>query len=166
MERKVFDKVVKAINGDKSAYGDLYEIYALEMYKYALYICKNREDAEDAVQETALAVFKSIRLLKDPSKFKSYLFSSLANCCKKKYKGYETLELNENTVHLEGKEDEKIAVWTAMDKLDSESREIVSLSVLSGFKSHEISDMLNLPAPTVRTKLRRALKKMGEELRV
>ena len=166
MEKEIIAKVVRAINGDKSAYGDLYEMYALDMYKYALSICRNHENAEDAVQETALSVFKSMRLLKDPSKFKSYLFSSLANCCKKKCSAEQTLELDESIYYTEEKQEDGIDVWAALAKLDPQSREIVSLSVLSGFKSHEISNMLNIPAPTVRTKLRRALKRMGEELRV
>ncbi len=166
LDSKTEEKVMRAINGDISAFGDLYELYALDMYKYALSMCKNPQDAEDAVQETALSVFRSIKNLQDPRKFKSYLFYSLANNCKRTLAGEKGLELNEEISYTEDYTDESVYVWDALSRLDVQSREIVCLSVFSGFKSHEIAKMLQIPAATVRTRLKRSLEKLGKELRV
>ena len=166
LDSKTEEKVMRAINGDISAYGDLYEIYALDMYKYALRICKNPQDAEDAVQETALSVFKSIKNLKNPRKFKAYLFSSLANNCKRTIAEDKGLELNEGISYTEEHTDDNLFVRDALSGLDDQSREIVCLTVLGGFKSHEVAKMLQIPASTVRTKLKRSLEKLEKELRV
>ena len=83
MSKEINNIVLSAMSGDKNAYGKLYEYYANDMYRFALGFCKNTYDAQDAVQETAVSVFKSMHSLKNPEKFKSYLFSSLSNTCKK-----------------------------------------------------------------------------------
>ena len=49
-------------------------------------------------------------------------------------------------------------------KLDDVSKEIILLSVVAGFKSHEIGKIMDLPSATVRTKQKRALSKLREEL--
>ena len=69
MSKEINNIVLSAMAGDKNAYGELYEKYALDMYRFALGMCKNTYDAEDAVQETAISVFKSMSSLKNPEKF-------------------------------------------------------------------------------------------------
>ena len=83
MSKEINNIVLSAMSGDKDAYGKLYEFYANDMYRFALGLCKNTYDAQDAVQETAVSVFKSMHSLRNPEKFKSYLFLSLSNTCKK-----------------------------------------------------------------------------------
>lgn len=164
MSKELNNIVLSAIAGDKNAYGILYDKYVTDMYRFALGICKNTYDAQDAVQETALSVFKSISSLKNPEKFKSYLFSSLSNTCKKILsKNNRTTEF-EDTGYTDSVIEYSLPVREALAKLDDVSREIVLLSVVAGFKSHEIGKIMNLPSATVRTKQRRALSKLREEL--
>lgn len=164
MRKELKNTVLAAMGGDKVAFGTLYEEYSVDMYRFALSICKNTHDAQDAVQETALSVFKSIPSLKNPEKFKSYLFLSLSNTCKKKVtaKCY-TVEFVD-TGYTDSEIEFSIPVREALGKLDDTSREILMMSVVAGFKSREIGEMLGLPAATVRTKRKRALSKMREEL--
>lgn len=164
MRKELKNTVLAAMGGDKAAFGTLYEEYSADMYRFALSICKNTHDAQDAVQETTLSVFKSIPSLKNPEKFKSYLFLSLSNTCKKKVtaKCY-TVEFVD-TGYTDSEIEFSIPVREALEKLDDVSREILMMSVVGGFKSREIGEMLKLPAATVRTKQKRALSKMREEL--
>lgn len=164
MRKELKNTVLAAMGGDRNSFGILYEEYSVDMYRFALSICKNTHDAQDAVQETALSVFKSMPSLKNPEKFKSYLFLSLSNTCKKKVtaKCY-TVEF-EDTGYTDSEIEFSIPVREALEKLDDISREILMMSVVGGFKSREIGEMLNLPAATVRTKRKRALSKMREEL--
>ncbi len=164
MKRDMRNTVVCAMGGDREAFGLLYEEYAQDMYRFALSICGNTYDAQDAVQETALSVYKSISSLRDAEKFKSYLFSSLSNACKRKLSSQ-----NNNTVFIDTGETDRelefsLPVREALLKLDADSREILTLSVAVGFKSREIGQMLGIPAATVRTKRKRALEKMRKEL--
>ena len=164
MRKDLKSAVLSAMQGDKAAYGILYEEYAADMYRFALSICKNTYDAQDAVQDTALSVFKSIGMLKNPEKFKSYLFTSLSNACKKRLAESLVTEEFADTADDDSGIELSVTVREALGKLDSQSREILMLSVVGGFKSHEIGEILKMPAATVRTKRRRALEKMREEL--
>ena len=164
MSKEINSIVLSAMSGDRDAYGLLYEKYALDMYRFALGICKNTYDAQDAVQETAVAVFKSLHSLKNPEKFKSYLFSALSNTCKKVLsKNNYTVEF-EDTGYTDSEIEFSIPVREALDKLNDVSKEIVLLSVVGGFKSHEIGKIMDLPSATVRTRLRRALSQLRKEL--
>lgn len=164
MRTELKSTVFAAMNGDKNAFGTLYEEYSVDMYRFALSICKNAYDAQDAVQETALSVFKSIPSLKNPEKFKSYLFLSLSNTCKKKMSGENKAVEFADTGYTDSEIEFSIPVREALEKLDGVSREILILSVVAGFKSREIGEMLGIPAATVRTKQKRALNKIREEL--
>lgn len=162
MTDDILKYVVYSKSGDKEAFGKLYEYYANDMYRFALSICKNTHDAEDAVQEAALSVFKSMHGLYDPTKFKSYLFTALSNSCKKTFRE-KTEELPKNLTY-ETEDFISADVKKALDLLDGVSRETVLLSAVGGFKSGEIAKILGLSPVTVRTKKRRALSKMRKEL--
>ena len=164
MSKEINNIVLSAMSGDRDAYGQLYEKYALDMYRFALGICKNTYDAQDAVQETAVSVFKSMHSLKNPEKFKSYLFSALSNTCKKVLsKNNYTVDF-EDTGYTDSEIEFSIPVREALDKLNDVSKEIVLLSVVGGFKSHEIGKIMDLPSATVRTRLRRTLSQLRKEL--
>ena len=164
MSKEINNIVLSAMAGDKNAYGELYEKYALDMYRFALGMCKNTYDAEDAVQETAISVFKSMSSLKNPEKFKSYLFTALSNTCKKILSKNNYIVEFEDTGYTDSEIEFSIPVREALQNLDTVSKEIVLLSVVGGFKSHEIGKILDLPSGTVRTKLKRALEKLRKEL--
>lgn len=164
MKKEMRNLIQSAISNDKDAFGTLYEIYSADMYRFALSMCKNTFDAQDAVQETVLSVFKSIHGLKNPDKFKSYLFSSLSNTCKRKLSENKyTVELQDE-MYVDSEIEFSIPVREALSKLDEDSKQILMLSIVGGFKSREIGEMLRLSANTVRTKQKRALQKMREEL--
>lgn len=164
MKKETTNLVLSAMAGDKASYGKLYEEYVTDMYRFALGICKNTYDAQDAVQETAISVFKSISSIKNPEKFKAYLFSSLSNTCKKILSKSNNITEFEDTGYTDNELEFSIPVREALDKLDETSREIILLSVVAGFKSHEIGKILSLPSATVRTKLKRAFDKLRKEL--
>lgn len=164
MSKEINNIVLSAMAGDKDAYGKLYEYYANDMYRFALGLCKNTYDAQDAVQDTAVSVFKSIQSLRSPEKFKSYLFLSLSNTCKKILSKNNYIVEFEDTGYTDSEIEFSIPVREALNGLDEASREIVLLSVVGGFKSHEIGKMMDLPSATVRTKLRRTLGKLRKEL--
>ena len=164
MSKEINSIVLSAMSGDRDAYGLLYEKYAVDMYRFALRICKYTYDAQDAGQETAVAVFKSLHSLKNPEKFKSYLFSALSNTCKKVLSKNNYIVEFEDTGYTDSEIEIAVPVREALDKLNDISKEIVLLSVVGGFKSHEIGKMMNLPSATVRTRLRRALSQLRKEL--
>ena len=73
--------VRKAKNGDTKAFSLLYAGVCKEMYKFALYMMKHTEDAEDAVCETVISAFENIAKLKNESIFKSFIFTIFGYQC-------------------------------------------------------------------------------------
>ena len=129
---------------------------------------RNVQDAEDAVSESVLAAYENIRKLQKETAFKSWIFTILANTCRKKLK-----ESGDRQKREEGAEDGlaqipagtpdygiALDVRKAFFILSPEEQEIVALSVFGGYNSKEIGSALNLNPNTVRSKRSRALEKM------
>ena len=88
----------RARRGDIQAFGVLYGRIYKELYRFALYTMRHKQDAEDVVSETVVAAYEGIDRLKKEESFRSWIFTILANQCKKRFlrKG-ETEELSEKT---------------------------------------------------------------------
>lgn len=171
LEDSMSELVKQAKMGDKQAFSKLYEAVYKEMYCYAFYVLKNREDAEDVVSDTVFDVYRSLKSLRDDKAFHHWIFKILGNKCKKKLASYQknTVEWDEKMelsapeeLDLEKKQDLKQAYCS----LEEEERYIISMAVFGGYKSHEIGQMLDMPSGTVRSKLSRALGKMHKKMEV
>ena len=147
--------VRKAKNGDTKAFSLLYAGVCKEMYKFALYMMKHTEDAEDAVSETVISAFENIAKLKNESSFKSWIFTILGNQCRKML-GKRGNHEPDYEQHFDVKE--------AFARLEEEERMILSYSVFAGYGSEEIAQVLEMNAATVRSKKSRALGKMRKML--
>ena len=56
--------VGRAKHGDAKAFSRLYAQIYKELYRFALYMTKHPQDAEDAVSEAVIAAFENMRTLK------------------------------------------------------------------------------------------------------
>ena len=145
---------------------ELYEPVYKDMYRLAYYYLGNTQDAEDAVCETVLKAYEKFASLRKKEAFRSWIFKILVNQCmsflrKKSTKG--TAELLEEPVFEPKLEDTTMAL-DLLSVLSEEERQIVVLSVYGGYKGEEIAKLLHIKHSTVRSKYRRALKKMEQHL--
>jgi cytidyltransferase-like protein len=82
MSSKIIDNLVSsAKNGNAEAFGELYEIYSKDMFRFAYYYLGSYATAEDCVSECVCLAFQKIGSLRKSSSFKSWLFKILHNCC-------------------------------------------------------------------------------------
>lgn len=65
--------------GNEEAFTNLMIMLEKDMYKIARTRFNNINDIDEVVQETMIQAFKSIRKLKDPAKFKNWIFKILIN---------------------------------------------------------------------------------------
>ena len=145
---------------------ELYELVYKDMYRLAYYYLGNAQDAEDVVGETVIKAYEKFGSLRKKEAFKSWIFAVLVNQCKtflrkKTVKG--TTELVEEPSFEPSMEDNTV-VKDLLSVLSKEERQIVILSVFGGYKGEEIARILHIKHGTVRTKYRRALKKMERYL--
>lgn len=159
----------KAKRGDVKAFSRLYEQIYKDLYRFALYMTKHPQDAEDAVSETVLSAYKNISYLKKENSFKSWMFKILSNQCRKllqKKQKESVSELYPASDTAAGELDyaQQYDVRRAFEALDQEERMILAFSVFGGYQSDEIAEMLDKSAGTVRSKKSRALEKMRDML--
>lgn len=155
--------VAAAKKKDTTAFSKLYELVYIDLYKFAFYTLKNKEDAEDIVSDTVLYAFDNIHKLRKNSSFKYWIFKILTNKCKgklKKYSEEKSLPLDNNIEFLHKDLSQSNDLKIAFSTLSHEERLMISLSIFAGYTSIEISKLLKVNANTVRSKISRGLKKM------
>lgn len=158
--------VRKAKHGDVKAFAELYSRVYKDLYKFAVYTMKNQQDAEDVVSEAVIAAYENIKKLKKEEAFKNWIFTILANKCKKKLMTKERTEELPEELSVMHELEEQHDVRTAFQELGEEERLIVACSVLGGYASEEIGKMLDMNPATVRSRKSRAIEKMRQRLSV
>ena len=145
---------------------ELYETIYKDLYRLAYYYLGNAQDAEDVVSETVLKAYEKFTSLRKKEAFKNWIFAILVNQCRtflRKKAARGTSELVEEPSFEPSLEDITV-VKDLLAVLSEEERQIVILSVFGGYKGEEIARILHIKYSTVRTKYRRALKKMERYL--
>ena len=145
-------------------FSEMYETVYRDLYRYALCLMKNPQEAEDAVSEAVITAYENIHKLKKEEAFKSWIFTILTNKCKKRLKKALKEPPGRDAHHPEQATapdyDLAIDVKKAFFVLSEEDQILVGLSVFGGYCSQEIGEMMRLNPNTVRSKRSRALKKM------
>ena len=159
--------VKKAQQGDADAFAELYSLVYKDLYRIALLNLNNQHDASDVVSDTVLDAYTSIRKLKNEKAFKSWIVKILTVKIKNKQRDY--INTRDYTAEPDDSDDafgsseidyEGIEVMDGFAKLSEEERLVLSLDVVSGYKSEEIAGMLGSNANTVRSKAARAREKL------
>ena len=156
---------------DTKTFAQMYETVYQDLYRFALCMLRNPQDAEDAVSEAVVAAYENIGKLKKDDAFKSWIFTIPSNICKKKWRNAAREETRSDGETLFSAAWEEPDMGVALDVrkafflLEDEEQTIVGLSVFGGYTSQEIGDALKLNPNTVRSKRSRALQKMECVLR-
>ena len=155
-----------AREGSTEAFARLYATVYEDLYHIALYSLRSPHDAADTVSDTVLDAFCSIKKLRSPEKFRSWIMTILAAKIKRKQRSYfePADELKENTDLTESFDFESVELREAVENLDTESRLLLSMSVLEGYSSDEISQVCGIKRSTVRSRLTRIKQKLRLEL--
>jgi len=165
------DKVNYDMMGKKRKYALLIEAHSQDLYKYALWLCKDKNMAEDVMQEAFLRAWKSLDSLREAKAAKGWLFTIFrrehARQFERKqfqYKDVESMDTIEDA-HM-GYDDrpEAFALRNALKRLPAEYREPLEMQVLGGFSCDEIASILDISSSAVMTRLFRARKKMRQIL--
>jgi RNA polymerase sigma-70 factor (ECF subfamily) len=139
------------------------------MYRFAYYMLRQPEDAKDAVSDTFLAAWESIRSLKKEESFRSWLFAILSNKCRAKLREYAAhqeadIEEFENLPSQEQTDPEHLQLRELFLALPEPDRQIIGLHLFAGYTTREIANVLHMNENTVRSREHRALRRLGQEL--
>lgn len=167
-ERKL---VKKAQKGDKEAFAALYLLYRDGMYRYALFRLRNEADARDAVSACIAAAYEQIFALRSEGAFGAWIYRILYREClhiaQERAARKTDVDIAEREFAAEADGTHlSVELQEAFSVLSDEDRDIVLLSVVAGYKSGEIAEILSMNPATVRSRLARSLRKMREFLEV
>lgn len=156
--------VRRAADYDEDAFVELMERHKSSMYKIAKAYLRREEDVADAMSETILDCFEHLNSLKESRYFSTWLVRILINNCKdilRRNQGVGSLEeamLPESAV----REDDG-AFLDYLEPLPEDTRQIMILHYMWGFRVREIAGLLNRKESTVKSKLLRGREKIRQE---
>lgn len=171
------DLIEKAKSGDKEAFGKLYELYYLPVFRYVHFRIRKKEDTQDLVQIIFVKVYESIGKYKEQGKEPlSYFFTVARNTVIDYLRKRQDLKLFEDAqieagdksnpeLFAEGGE-LKTIVDKAIQTLNNDQKEVVILKFIVGLPNSEIAKQMRKTEDAVRQIQHRALKLLKEKLKI
>ena len=157
--------------GDSSGLETLYREASPAVFGFALSILKNRQDAEDVLQDCFISAYGGAVGYSSHGKPMAWLLTIARNLCMQKLRERKrTSDIPEEDWerYLESLDrvssEDKIVLEQCMKLLTDEERQIVVLHAVGGFKHREIAELVELPLATVLSKYSRAVKKLRKHL--
>lgn len=159
----VEELVQLAINYDEDAFVELMERHKGSMYKVAKSYLRSEDDVADAMSETVLDCFEHLGSLKEAKYFSTWLIRILINNCKdilKKNKGIDSLEEEMIPELIRNEDDQDFLDY--LDPLPKDTRLIMILYYMWGFRTREIAELIHKKESTVKPKLLRGRDKIRQ----
>lgn len=163
----------RVARGEKSAFEECFKTYKNLIWKIARKYTKTNQDAEDAVQDVFLSIWKNAARF-DPSLSPEWAFiglvaqrSLISNYRKSRHRHSDVSLTDFDLERQLSNSYEKIhlrlelkPVIKAMNKLSSSEIKLIKLSILAGNSHTEISNKIGMPLGTVKSRIKRGLDKI------
>jgi RNA polymerase sigma factor (sigma-70 family) len=162
-----------ASGGDLAALNVLLVTVRPEVLRLCTRILSNREDAEEACQDTLHAVARNLPGFEGRSAFRTWLYRLAANRARSTYRRSGSRELTANVEVLSGMADARrtsVVAITRLDLLDAmgdlraELAEAVTLRDLVGLSYGEIAVLQQVPEGTVKSRIHKARLQLRKRL--
>jgi len=178
-EKTDIELVALARHGDKDAFGLLAQRYQLLAQRFALRFLGNEDGAQDLAQEAMLQAYQSLKSLRDPARFKSWLYGIVLNVCRSHLRDRKIDCFSLEAV-IEGlsffpapfsspvltpeqlaEEKERYeTVLNAVNSLPPAYRDILLLFYYAQLSLQEIATLWQIPVSTVKVRLHRARQRL------
>lgn len=155
--------VKKAKQKDPDAFTELMQFYLKDMYRVALAILMNDEDAADAIQDTILVCWEKMNTLKNVRYFKTWMTRILINHCYRIRKSAGSTEALEGYEEPAVYDEYNLELKEALSILDEKYRMIMTLFYSEGYHIEEIAKILRISKSTVQTRLQRGREKLARD---
>ncbi|QTD43121.1 RNA polymerase sigma factor [Sporosarcina sp. Te-1] len=149
--------VKKAKKGDGDAFILLVKQYEDVLFRAATRMLRDEQDVADVLQDTIMTAYEKIHTLKRNEYFNTWIYKILLNQCNRLLaKRNKVVSLDEHT--LQGQDDgnfRAIELADALDGLAPDTKTVFTLYYIVGMNSREISEFLNEPEGTIKSRLSR-----------
>ena len=159
--------IEKAKNKNPDAFDQLMRAQLQSMYRIAISMLQNEEDAADAIQETVLKCWQKIGQLKSDEYFQTWLTRILINQCKDILKSRKKYVFVEDMPEIVHEDNYFTNEWKELlRRLNEKYRVVMELYYVDGFSTKEIAEMLHITDMNVRSRMARGRKQLEQILRV
>ena len=167
------DLIRRIARRDANAFEALYRRYARPVFGLALRRLGDRMSAEDAVQETFAAIWRSARTYKpDRGAGAPWLYAVARNAIVDRSRGRneppgEGPEVPSDEPSPAERAEASYTSWRvhrALETLPETEREVIELAYYGGLSQSEVADFLNIPLGTVKTRTRSGLGRLADQL--
>ena len=144
---------------------EVFHEYGNMLYRIAFVMMKNAFDAEDIVQDTLIKYMECRKHFDTEEYRKAWLIRVTINLCKNRlrfYRNHPKISMEQLSQYYQTREDTEL--MDSLLLLSEKYREILLLHYIEGYQGKEIAAMLKLSETTVRKRLERGRKKLGELL--
>lgn len=163
--------VIGLKNKDEAAFSVLYDDYAPALLGVAFRMVNNKSVSEEILQDVFVKIWKHIDTY-DESKgtLFTWMFNITRNTCKDYFRSsqyrYRTLMAKEEldnipdkyTLQTTSKQMENLDLDLLVQKLGPKYKDIIDLVYVYGYSQEQVSEKLNIPLGTIKTRSRIALK--------
>jgi RNA polymerase sigma-70 factor (ECF subfamily) len=174
--------VERALTGDADAFGEIVRRWERRIFALAYGMLGREEDARDATQETFLAAFRNLRGFRGEAKVSSWLHRIAVNQCitrqrrsrvrsesaldeeQEKNSTNFAVSLNLSPARLTEGAQVSEAVRNAVNSLPLDLRQVVVMKEFEELTFREISEVLDVPLSTVKSRLYTALRQLQMKL--
>jgi RNA polymerase sigma-70 factor (ECF subfamily) len=160
-------------NGDVAAFAEIVSRYTQKVHNLAFRISRNEEDTEEIVQDVFITVYNKIDKFEGKAAFSSWLYRITANTAFMKLRKRkqhlsisfeEAVESGSENYLLEASEppfpgsrrEIQEALEHALNHLPAEYRAIFVLRDVDGLSNHDVSGILGITVPAVKSRLHRS----------
>ena len=175
------DLLSKARAGSNAAFEEIQRFYSPRLYRRIYSITRNREDAEDALQDTFLHAFSALKSFEGKSRISSWLTriainASLTIIRKRRTRhevsyedgsevgqdiaSFDIVDVALNPEQVFVRKQRYGSILRAIERLDPKSRSVVAVCVSKGCSMKEAAHSLNVSLPAVKSRLHRARKRL------
>jgi len=162
------------------SFEELVKRYETKVHNLAMRLTRNAEDAEEVLQDVFVTVYRKIASFEGKAKFSSWLYRITVNAAfmkLRKRKQNQTVSLSDLLPQLQNSDEIapqlvtsygencdslafgneiKVALEAAVNKLPSDYRAVFILRDVDGLANKEVSDILGLSIPAVKSRLHRS----------
>jgi RNA polymerase sigma-70 factor (ECF subfamily) len=178
------DQIIeRTLAGETDAFGMIVRRWERPIYGLSLRMLGRDEDARDVCQETFLAAFRNLQKFRGDAKFSSWLYRIALNACHSRLRGqtsaamqsidyeddegrrYEIADLEAGHLAERLHRDQRaVLVRRALQALPAEMRQVIIMKEYEELTFAEISEIMQLPVSTVKSRLYTGLAQMRARL--
>ena len=167
--------VRRVLDGDTAAFTTLVDRHAAACTRFATRMLGNREDAEDATQETFLRAYRSLARYEERQAFRTWLFQILINRCRtaavRRERRHRMFLVDDNAVASASvrpaaeASDLRAELQRVVDALDADQREAILLKHVEQLSYDEMAAATGVGVSALKMRVKRACDRMQWMLR-